>query len=103
MLIDLVELPWHEPAKGSRFKTLQQAGKRVRLVEYTEDFVEAEWCHHGHVGYVVKGELEIDLHGTIMSLREGDGIFILRARQNRHRHHATIKPATLFLVEDVEE
>lgn len=35
-----------------RYKTFERDNRRVRLVEFTREFVEPDWCCKGHVGQV---------------------------------------------------
>ena len=61
--VDLDSLPWEAPVVGVRFKRFEAGGRRLRLVEYTREFFEPDWCRAGHVGYVLEGRLEIDFSG----------------------------------------
>jgi len=42
---------------GARSKFFQQEDKQIRLVEFTDEFVEPDWCEKGHIGYVLEGTL----------------------------------------------
>lgn len=44
------ELPWEEPGAGVRFKAFTRDGKRIRLVEFTKEFIEQDWCKKGLPG-----------------------------------------------------
>ncbi len=46
------------------------------MAEFTRDFVEADWCRKGQIGYVLQGQLEVDFHGKVAVFGSGDGIFI---------------------------
>jgi len=68
------DLDWQNGIQGSRFKIFRSDSKQLRLLEITSDFEETEWCEKGHMGFVIKGELEIDFHG---------GLFVIpKARQS---------------------
>lgn len=99
--VDFAALPWRSPAPGIRQKSYTQGGTRLRLVEFTDAFVEPDWCRRGHLGYVLEGELAIDFNGTVHTFRAGDALVIPQGEAHRHRHHATLKRAMLFLVEEV--
>jgi hypothetical protein len=64
--IDFDALPWESPARGARFKVFRGGGKKVRVVEFTREFVEPDWCEKGHIGFVLKGELEVDFDGQLV-------------------------------------
>ena len=94
-------IEWQSPLPGVRFKAFVQGSRRMRLVEYTSDFVEPDWCTKGHIGYVIEGRFEIDFNGRIVQYGPGDGIFIPPGEE--HKLKATILSdiAKVFLVEDV--
>jgi len=96
-------IPWESPAPGLRTKAVVRAGKKLRLVEFGLDFVEPEWCTRGHAGIVLEGSLELDVAGNVVGFQAGDGLLIPAGEATRHRHHATRRTATLFLVEEAQE
>jgi hypothetical protein len=57
----------------------------MRLVEFTSAFVEPHWCEKGHIGVVLRGELEIDFDGHIVRYGKGSGIFIPRDASTKHK------------------
>ena len=92
-------LPWQKVAEGLRSKTVQFGGKRLRLLEYAQQFVEPDWCEKGHAGLVLKGELEVDFQGRKVCFPEGSGLFIPAGEKHKGR---TVTPGVLlFLVEDI--
>jgi len=99
-VIDFELLPWVEPVPGMRFKAFVQGQKKMRIVEFTEEFVEPDWCINGHIGYVIEGEMEVEFEGAVRKYKAGDGLFIPKGDENKHRHYSTIKAVTLFMVED---
>ena len=103
MRIQFDQLEWQQVAPGLRSKTFEQQGQRIRIVEFGEEFVETDWCTNGHLGYVLEGELEINLSGQITAFRKGDGIFLPPGQLHKHKHHATILPTRLFLVEQTDD
>jgi hypothetical protein len=101
--VDFAALPWEEPAPGVRFKAMIRDGKRLRLVEFTNEFVERDWCLKGHTGYILQGELEITFNDETERFATGDGIFIAGGERERHRARVTGGTvARLVLVEDAE-
>ncbi|MFQ5640198.1 MAG: cupin domain-containing protein [bacterium] len=101
LLIDFENVPWETPGPGVRTKSKQVAGKQLRLVEFTRDFVEPDWCEKGHVGYVLKGELHIDFDGTVRHYKPGMGLIIPAGKKFRHKAKVLGDFVHLVLVEDV--
>lgn len=99
-IVEFNNISWETPARGVRVKSLIRGDKKLRLVEFTEEFIEPNWCTKGHIGMVLAGEMAVNINGVVQKFRAGDGLFIPSGEQSRHRHHATIKTAKLFLVEE---
>ena len=47
--VDFKSTGWETPAVGVRFKVYKQDGKQLRLVEFTNEFIEPDWCAKGHI------------------------------------------------------
>jgi hypothetical protein len=93
-------IQWQIMAPGARHKMVERDGKRMRLLELTDSFIENDWCLKGHVGYLIEGELEFTFESWTARLKPGDG-FLIRAKVDKHRAR-TISPLALLLaVEDV--
>jgi quercetin dioxygenase-like cupin family protein len=75
----------------------------VRLVEFTSEFVEREWCDKGHTGFVVAGELEIDFSGHVVRFPEGSALLIPAGSHHRHKARVLTPRVCLFLVEKVPD
>ena len=93
------ELSWEEPGAGVRFKAFTRDGKRIRLVEFTKEFIEQEWCEKGHIGYVLEGTLEVSFPQGKVRFSEGDGVFILGGELEKHKASVIGEKVTLILVE----
>jgi len=78
-------MPWEQPAPGIRFKAFVQDRKNVRIGEFTDPFVEPDWCLKGHVGYVLEGEMEVEFEDTVTRYKAGDGLFIPPGEAHKHR------------------
>ena len=94
-------IPWESPLPGARFKAYEQDGKRLRLVEFTEELVEPDWCRKGHIGYVLEGAMEINFDGKIVTFAAGDGIFIPPGEQHRHMAKVPAGRVLLVLIEEI--
>lgn len=84
-LVDFEKLDWVSPAKGVRYKAVVSSNQRLRLVEFSEGFVEPNWCLTGHVGYVLEGAFSIDFGGRMERFEKGDTLFIPQGEQDRHK------------------
>ena len=80
--IDFDSIPWDTTTPGARAKVFARNGRRLRLVEFTTDFVEPGWCTSGHIGYVLEGELEITFADRTERFARGDGVFIPPGEQH---------------------
>ena len=70
---DHVPSEQHKGETGVAYwKTLQFDGLRIRLVEYSKNYLADHWCQKGHVIYCVEGEMDTELgDGTIVKLNRG--------------------------------
>lgn len=99
--IDFESMSWETPAVGVKFKAYQQGGRKLRLAEFTKEFVETEWCMKGHIGYVLEGKMEIDFDGKVIIFSPGDGIFIPSGEEHKHKGRVLTDVVKVILVEDV--
>jgi ethanolamine utilization protein EutQ (cupin superfamily) len=99
--IDFKTMPWETPAVGVRFKVYEQDGRKLRLAEFTEDFVETDWCTKGHIGYVLDGQMEIDFGGKVIMFGPCDGLFIPAGEKHKHKAKVLTDTLKIILVEDV--
>ena len=96
--VDFEALPWQEAAPGARYKAFQQGGRRLRLVEFTSEFAELDWCTKGHIGFVLEGELQVNFGGSSVRFCAGDGICMLDREASRHVAHVPAGVARLVLL-----
>jgi len=94
-------LEWQNGIHGARFKAFRSGSKQLRLLEFTSEFIESDWCEKGHVGFVIQGELEIDFHGRLVRYPEGSGIFIPAGSASGHKARSVTPTVLMFLVEDI--
>jgi quercetin dioxygenase-like cupin family protein len=95
-------MPWEVPADGVRFKAYDQDGRKLRLVEFTEEFIEPDWCTKGHIGYILEGQMELDFDGDLIVFGPGDGVFIPAGPEHKHKGRVLTDKVKAILVEDVE-
>ena len=86
------DLPWEAPAPVVRQKVVIRGKQRLRIVEFTDAFVEEDWCTAGHVGYVLSGTMEVSFDGHMQRFQAGDGLWIEAGEASRHK--VTMQPGT---------
>lgn len=99
--LDFENTAWEHPLPGCRFKSIVEGNRQLRLLEFTSDFVEPDWCRKGHAGIVLEGDLEIDFQGRIEHFAQGSVLLIPAGDEGAHKARALSERALLFLVEDV--
>jgi quercetin dioxygenase-like cupin family protein len=99
--IDFEKLGWVEKAPGAREKVVQVEGAKIRLVEFTDEFDEKDWCTKGHIGIVIEGSMNIEFEGRTVEYGKGDGLVIVAGDGGRHKARIVKGGRViLFLVED---
>jgi hypothetical protein len=72
---DWVNIPVteHKGETGIAFwKTMQFGDLRIRMVEYSEDYLADHWCTKGHIIYCIEGEMVTELSdGREFLLKKG--------------------------------
>jgi ethanolamine utilization protein EutQ (cupin superfamily) len=94
--IDFQSLPWESPAPGIRFKAHVVEGKKIRLLEFTDQLFERDWCLKEHFGYVLEGRLTIDFQGNIVEYEAGDGLVI--SEGEHHKAHVARGERALMIM-----
>jgi hypothetical protein len=89
----------HAGKRGKAFwQTCMFNDIRVRLVEYTANYLADHWCKKGHILLVLEGELETELgDGRIFTLKAG---MSYQVADNAEAHRSsTTTGAKLFIVD----
>ncbi|TRO16927.1 hypothetical protein EQ836_03265 [Ectopseudomonas mendocina] len=89
----------HPGERGvARWRTCQFGTLRVRMVEYSPDYLADHWCHKGHVLLCLEGELSTELEdGRVFVLKPGMSYQVADGAE-AHRS-STSAGARLFLVD----
>lgn len=68
-----VEKTEHKGETGTSFwQTLQFDGIRMRIVEYSANYLADHWCTKGHIVHCLEGEFESELqNGDLFKLSKG--------------------------------
>lgn len=63
----------HKGVTGvASWKTLQFGGLRIRMVEYSPNYLADHWCEKGHIIYCIEGEMDTELaDGSVHKLSAG--------------------------------
>jgi ethanolamine utilization protein EutQ (cupin superfamily) len=99
--VDFESALWDSPIPGLRHKMVEHGGRRLRLVEYTEE-MEPHWCEKGHVGCVLQGRFEIRFADEALMFGPGDGVFIPSGKEHRHMGRVVSGPVRALFVEDAD-
>jgi quercetin dioxygenase-like cupin family protein len=84
-LIEFKKIDWINAGIGVRFKAFINGNQQLTLLEFSEGFIEPEWCSHGHSGYVLDGEFSVDFNGNIERFVKGDICFIPSGLDDKHK------------------
>jgi quercetin dioxygenase-like cupin family protein len=98
--IDFESMEWESPADGVKSKAYERNGRKLRLVEFSKEFIEHDWCTKGHIGYILDGQMEIDFDGTKEIFGPGDGVFIPAGQQHKHKGRVLTDKIKAILVEE---
>ena len=73
-----VEKVEYKGDKGVAYwQTIQFAGLRIRLVEYSKDYLADHWCQKGHIVHCLSGAFITELNtGEQMRLSKGDSFIV---------------------------
>lgn len=99
--IQFDQLEWIEMGDGMRFKRFQQGELQLRLVEWDRSMLHPNWCLKGHIGYMLEGEVEIDIAGKVFTYTKGDVILLPEGEEHKHRPKVLTEKVQFFAVEKV--
>ena len=101
--IDFGSMPWDESVAGIRMKVHREPETQIRLVEFSSELIEPDWCRRVHAGYVLDGRLEVSFSESQEVLEAGDGVIIPPGDEHRHKARALTDTVTLILIEEYAE
>ena len=80
------------------WQTCQFGPIRVRVVEYTSNYLADHWCVKGHILLCLEGELQTELQdGRVFTLRPG--MSYQASDQGEPHRSRTVTGAKLFIVD----
>ena len=82
----------------SYWQTVQFGGLRIRIVEYSKNYLADHWCQKGHIVQCLEGEFISELNtGEKIKLRKGDS-YVVSDEQSSHRS-LTNEGAVLLIID----
>ena len=89
----------HKGESGMAYwRTREEGGIRVRMVDYTPGYLADHWCEKGHILFCVDGQLDTELtDGRTFTLKPGMSYQVADGA-DAHRSR-TDKGARLFIVD----
>jgi hypothetical protein len=90
----------HKGATGmATWRTREFAGIRVRMVDYSPNYLASHWCEKGHILLVLDGALETELaDGRRFKLLPGQSYQVADGAEP-HRSSTGAEGARLFIVD----
>ncbi len=81
-----IERTEHKGETGTSYwQTMQFEGLRLRIVEYSGNFLADHWCQKGHIVHCLEGEFVSELKtGEKISLAKGE-TYIVSDEMSSHR------------------
>lgn len=89
----------HSGESGLSFwQTLQLEGLRIRIVEYSKNYLADHWCQKGHIVHCLEGDLISELeNGETFSLSKGMTYIV---SDNLSSHRSVSKNGVKLLIID---
>ncbi|MEQ9187826.1 MAG: hypothetical protein RLP15_08825 [Cryomorphaceae bacterium] len=85
VLIKFDALDWEPFRRGAEQKIHDYGESRMRMLRFHDDFIEEDWCQHGHIGYVLEGTMTVNFNGTMKAYKMGDGLWIQEGDAEKHK------------------
>jgi hypothetical protein len=84
---------------GSAFwQTIEFSGLRIRIVEYSKNYLADHWCKKGHIVHCLEGEFVSELEdGTKSILKKGDTYVV---SDNLSSHRSSTKEGVKVMIID---
>ena len=84
--------------RTSFWQTMQFPGLRLRIVEYTKNYIADHWCQKGHIVHCLEGDFESELsNGEVIKLTKGMTYIV---SDNRSSHRSTSATGVKLLIID---
>lgn len=80
------------------WQTIQFAGLRIRLVEYSSGYIANHWCHKGHIVHCLEGEFVSELEGSESFVLSKGMTYVVS--DNLSSHRSTTKNGVKLMIID---
>ena len=81
-----IEKTEHKGEAGTAYwQTLQFDGLRVRIVEYSKDYIADHWCQKGHIVHCLEGEVINELQDGTQTLLKTGMSYVVSDDLSSHR------------------
>jgi len=70
------------------WQTVQYPGLRIRLVEYSENYLADHWCQKGHIVHCVEGEFITELETGAKIKSSKGNTYVVSDELSSHRSHS---------------
>ncbi|MBL0882260.1 MAG: DHCW motif cupin fold protein [Chitinophagaceae bacterium] len=89
----------HQGLTGfAEWRILQKNDIRIRLVQYSDDYLADHWCNKGHIIFCVEGEMETELATGEKHLLKKGHLYTVGDNADAHRSYSK-NGCTLFIVD----
>lgn len=90
----------HKGETGTSYwQTKQYKGLRVRIVEYSPNYIADHWCQKGHILHCLEGKLTTEFEdGSSSPLNKGES-YVVSDELSSHRSVTKELGATLFIID----
>ena len=86
-------------ASGTTTSRVQQLGDlRIRMVEYSANYLADHWCEKGHLVFVLEGELISELKDGATTVMKAGSSYAVSDGLSSHRSR-TVGPVKLLIVD----
>jgi hypothetical protein len=82
----------------SYWRTVQLPGLRIRIVEYSPDYVADHWCRKGHIVHCLEGEFVNEQENGEKTVMAKGMTYVVSDGASSHRSR-TERGATLLIVD----
>ena len=97
---DEIPRTMHQGKTGfATWRTVESGNIRVRLVEYSPDYLADHWCARGHVIHVLRGEMVSELKDGSKSLMKAGMSYMMSDDSLNPHRSSTLGGVTLFIVD----
>jgi len=88
----------HVGETGTSFwQTIQFDGLRIRVVEYTKNYLANHWCQKGHIVFVLEGEMTSELDTGEKSVLSKGMSYVVSDDLSSHRSITTDRVKLLII------